>query len=143
MPCLSFRIAAVLLAATACSAPATIKTSGQPAIEGRIVGGDGQALYVQNGSNEVYRLPKNRVLDIDHPGNLVFTIGAIGFGSAVPLALSRPLDRLDSDLAAQLLIFAGIAALGGWQWWLSSSAVEAVLPAGTEVNEFMPLQEVR
>lgn len=136
--------AATILATTAaCGATATVYTAGQPAIEGRIVGGDTSALYVQNAASEIYRVPKNRVHDVDHPGNVLFTVGAIGFGSIGSAVISQRNSQFARDVGPQLLFYGALALLGGWQWWESSSAASVAPPAGMNILEVPPLQEVR
>lgn len=58
---------AAAVALSGCTA--TIYRAGQPAIEGRLVGGDDDHLAVRNAGGEVFRVPRAEIVDVDHPGN--------------------------------------------------------------------------
>lgn len=135
--------AAALWVLASCSGTATVHTAGQPAIEGRIIGGDSTWLFVQNNAGELYRVPKRRVHDIDHPGNVLFTVGAVGLGTGLAASAGRPPDQIPSEFTTQLAIYGVLLGLGLWQWWDSSAAVHQPLSPGVESLEAPVFEEVR
>jgi hypothetical protein len=67
---------------TGCGTTATISRVGSPAIEAQIQTSDTENLYVGHGAGTT--LARSSISDIDHPGNVAATIGAIvtGYGIA-------------------------------------------------------------
>lgn len=140
------RVAAATVAlwlCASCSGTATVHTAGQPAIEGRIIGGDQAWLFVQNSGGELYRVPKSRVHDIDHPGNVLFTVGAVGSGTVMFASTGPSSGQFASQFAPQLAIYGVLLGIGLWQWWDSSAAVHQPLPPGVHALDAPGLQEVR
>jgi hypothetical protein len=73
-------IAAMATAAGACSTTATISRRHGPAYEAEIVGSDADTLRLENGDGQALLVPREDVVDIDHPGNVLMTIGAVILG---------------------------------------------------------------
>lgn len=46
-------------------------------IEGRIVAGDKENVYVEQASGLTRTIPKSDIVDVDHPGNVAATIGGV------------------------------------------------------------------
>ena len=65
-----------LFALTACSNTATITRRSGPNFEASIEDSDSESVYVRSGNGAPYRVPRNDIVDIDHPGNVHLTIGA-------------------------------------------------------------------
>jgi len=65
-----------LFAFSACSNTATITRRSGPNFEASIEDSDSDSVYVRSGNGALYRVPRNDIVDIDHPGNVHLAIGA-------------------------------------------------------------------
>jgi hypothetical protein len=119
-----------------CSTTATVITSDGKRDEARIVGGDREVLLLQNdyGVEKVVR--RTEVKDIDHPGNVVATIGGIIGGSyGMSLAVvgsfcgasgssrNSTCPLLLGMTGAMTALGAGMFVWGLWTWLGSKNAV--------------------
>ena len=66
-----------------CGTTATITRAEAPQVEGKIMASDSQNVHIQTGA-DVMPIARRSITDIDHPGNVAATIGAIvtGYGIA-------------------------------------------------------------
>jgi hypothetical protein len=80
-----------LFAFSACSA--TLTRRDRVFHEGTIVGSDAESVWIGTESNGVERVRRTDIADIDHPGNVLGTIGLIG-GAASGVLLGISLDSL-------------------------------------------------
>ncbi len=132
---------APLLALTtlsACSHQANITTTSG-LVEGTIIRSDAEAIYVERSEYQPLTLIKRTdIVDIDHPGNVVATIGAVLAGTHVfiiaigaVLVASAGNDDYNQFIAAQTLAQGVIVTTvgGGMLWWgydAWSGSVDAV-----------------
>jgi hypothetical protein len=126
----------LVLLVSGCSTTATVITRDGKREETRIVGGDREVLLLQNdyGVEKVVR--RTEVKDIDHPGNVVATIGGIIGGSyGLSLAFVGSLcatsgSSRNSTCLPLLGMTGAMTALGAvmfvwglWTWLGSKNAV--------------------
>jgi hypothetical protein len=78
---------AVLIAFAGCSTTATITRSYGPSYEAEITGSDARFLRVRDGNGYEFAIPREEVADIDHPGNVLFTIGAVTVAIYTPMLI--------------------------------------------------------
>jgi hypothetical protein len=78
----------VALSVGGCSTTATIHRVYGPAYEAEIADSDGSALRVLGDDGRLYPVSREEVTDIDHPGNVVLTVGAVLVGIAALVSLS-------------------------------------------------------
>ena len=135
-----------LLALPCACTTATIQRAGGPDLEAQLVGGDKQYLYVRTESGQTFRVPRNTVVDIDHPGNVLMVASTPVLLEAalffvIPAALngdcaSRNCDEFNALFRGVGIVFggAGLAMLaGGAIPWLRSTgavATDAGMPEG-------------
>jgi hypothetical protein len=118
-----------LLLSASCSTTATIDRRDGFPFEGRIDRSDQGAVYLDEGNGSILRVDRREITDIDHPGNVSMTVGAIAtllFGSA--LASSSAHDaRFESPERAYALGAVGLGLLiwGGYYYYRSRSAARA------------------
>jgi hypothetical protein len=79
-----------------CASTATIARTDGPDTEARIVNSDLGAVYVRARNQQIYRIPRESVMAIDHPGNVEIIVGSILVG-LVGLAIFQLRDEGDSD----------------------------------------------
>ena len=107
-------VAAVALITLACfggcASTATIERTDGPDNEARLVGSDAGAVYVRARSGQTYRIGRESISDIDHPGNVEILIGGlmIGFVSALAVDVYEDGDR---DAVLPLALIYGGPAL--------------------------------
>jgi hypothetical protein len=73
-------LAVASIVACGCSTTATIHRLNGPDYEATIVDSDASALRLRGGDQRTYAVKRGEVFDIDHPGNVVMTVGAIFLG---------------------------------------------------------------
>jgi len=68
-----------------CASTATIARNDGPNYEARIESSDANALYLRGRNQQTYRVPRENVVAIDHPGNVEILIGSLllAFGGVV------------------------------------------------------------
>jgi hypothetical protein len=132
---LTIGAAALALLGAGCSTTATIFRSNGPNIESRIVDGDATSLFVQSDNGLVYRVDRRTVADIDHPGNVHLTIGALCLAASAGLLASSFAESDRSDREGSLAAAAGyggiglpLALWGGWAFLRSRQADEGREP---------------
>lgn len=107
------------------SCTATIERVRQPNLEARIVRSDEGAVYVISDSRDVYRVPAETVADIDHPGNVLISVGGAIAGFAIlSFALAAQADGGKEALYTMTGIFGTAGAgllLGGLIPYLRST----------------------
>ena len=86
----------VVVAISGCTA--SIERRRAPDIDARIVGSDRSGIVVETDRGERRRIPGSEIKEIDHPGNVLMTVGAIFAGLALLSAESQnPNDRAEAD----------------------------------------------
>jgi hypothetical protein len=95
---------AVALAVSACSTTATIQRFDGPDVEATIEDSDARGLYVRASNGRIYRLDRNQVGDIDHPGNVALTVGAalVGMLAITVAGTSKDSSRSETAVVGQL-----------------------------------------
>ena len=120
----------------ACSTTATVITRDGKRDETRIVGGDREVLLLQNDYGVEKIVRRTEVKDIDHPGNVVATIGGI-IGGTYGLSLiavgaicgtsgasrGSACPLMYGVLGATTALGAGMFVWGMWAWLTSKNAV--------------------
>ncbi len=118
-----------------CGSTATISRHTAPDLEARIVGGDARYLVVRDAAGQTFKLPREDVADIDHPGNAVavgslpvWGIGALYLAMA-PLGDLNTLsggpsarDPLYAAGVVSLVIAALMTGVGVFEWQRSRTA---------------------
>jgi hypothetical protein len=137
--------AAVALAAMVCfegcTATATIVRNDSPNNEAEILQSDERALYVQGAQGRTYRIGRESVITIDHPGNVEAVIGGIllGFGGA--LVVGSIQERNSGERIAGAVYAAPgllLLAMGLYKYVTSKSAASAFENAEPLPPPFMP-----
>jgi hypothetical protein len=104
-------IACVVLGICAgCSTSASFSRQSGPAFDAEILGSDARSLHVRDEDGREFLVPREDVADIDHPGNVLGTIGAVLMAMSVPwfvaaLNSERPQSH-QSEWAGMELVFA-------------------------------------
>jgi hypothetical protein len=80
-----------------CSITATIGRNFGPEHEGQIVASDATSLRVRDPGGYEAVIPREDVSDIDHPGNVLFTIGAVVAGMTAPLMIGDLASHSSQD----------------------------------------------
>lgn len=104
-----------------CGTTATVSRVNAPAMEGRIVSSDQRAIYVQT-AGDTFPIARDEISDIDHPGNVAATIGAIvtGYGIANIAVGAENCDRQGAAYCTGVFLPAAIGlpimayGLGTW-----------------------------
>ncbi len=133
----------VALSVGACSTTATIHRAHGPAYEAEIADSDASRLRVLGDDGRLHEVPRAEVTDVDHPGNVVLTVGAVlaGIGALVALSIlsdSNSTQQQRNDATAIALVYGlpGLAMLiAGGVTYIGSisraSAFEnAIVPRG-------------
>ena len=89
-----------------CASTATIARTDGPDNETRIVSSDAAAVYVSARNGQTYRIGRESVIAIDHPGNVEILIGSILAGVGT-LAAVAAYDGGDRDAAAPIALVYG------------------------------------
>jgi hypothetical protein len=76
---------ATLVCFAGCAPTATIVRNDSPNNEAEILHSDERAIYVAGAEGQTYRIGRENVVDIDHPGNVELVVGGIllAFGGAL------------------------------------------------------------
>lgn len=109
-------LAAMLVVTSACAnssfyRSATIYRRNAPDLEAPIIGGNSRYLYVETDDGRVVRIERDKVLQIDHPGNGEAAVGAVATASfgltlLAILAWSGALNNNTDDSGRILLVSA-------------------------------------
>jgi hypothetical protein len=140
-----FRAAAlsVAISLAGCSTTATIHRVSGPAYEAKILQSDATSLDVQGDDGRPYRVPREQVSDIDHPGNVLATVGAALLGFAGLISYVAATENGGGPSSRDTAITVGVVyglpgllmAVAGGSIWLSSkdkarACEESPLPVG-------------
>lgn len=68
--------AVCLVTMLGCSTTSTIRRANGPEVEGDIVGGSRDSIFVDAGAAREYEIPRDDVTSIDYPGNVHRNVGA-------------------------------------------------------------------
>lgn len=120
-----------------CSTTATIHRLNGPDYESTIVDSDARTLRLGGGDGRMYEVTRAEVVDIDHPGNVIMTVGMVFLGLGTFLVAGtygkfvEPMQgqtQGDAATGAALgLILPGVllAALGGIPYFTSRRNAQA------------------
>jgi len=97
-----------------CSTTSTISRLSGPDVEGDIVGGSPESIFVENDSGKEFEIPRDDISSIDYPGNVHTGIGAgvLGYG-VLNIAVGVP--KCDEQTSNQAAYCVGVflpAAIG-------------------------------
>lgn len=139
---LSSRVAAgalvLVLIVGSCSTSASIERRDGPPTDGRIVRSDGDAIYLGDHEGRIMRIDRRQVADIDHPGNVVLTVGGI-LTTVLLFALFGVLaeepERVNVPIAAGVITPPLALSVGsGYLYFRSKNAAKAFEEAPTYVR---------
>jgi hypothetical protein len=120
---------ALVLVVGGCSTTATIERRDGPPTEGRIERSDQGALYVSDGDGRIMRIERRQVEDIDHPGNIAFTVGAflttMLVGAVAGALVDNPRQMSVPTAAAFIAAPLALGVGGGYFYFRSKSAARA------------------
>jgi hypothetical protein len=68
-------IVTMLILLCGCSTTATISRANGRELEGKIVGSNSGAIFVETEGDSTLRVPRSEITDIDHPGNTAAVVG--------------------------------------------------------------------
>lgn len=130
---------------TGCSTTAHITLRDGSRVDGEIVDSDRASVVVRRSGEEV-RVPRDEIDDIDHPGNFLLTLGALGAGGwgLILLAASADVATAEGETHSGLLILPAIfgvavytgPAVWGYRAW-STSVDNARPPDGVDVSVYV------
>ena len=125
-----------------CASTATIERTDGPDNEARLVGSDAGAVYVRARSGQTYRIGRESISDIDHPGNVEILIGGLLLGLVTTIAVDVYEDG-DRDAVAPLALVYGGPALtlmftGLYRYIRSVQAAQAFESAEAPVRALPP-----
>lgn len=122
----------VALSVGACSTTATIHRAYGPAYEAEIVTSDPTALRVLGDDGRLHEVSRAEVTDIDHPGNVVLTVGAIlaGLGALVLFSTVNDNNSPEQETGTVISLVYGLPGLvmmigGGVTYFTSKSHASA------------------
>lgn len=108
-------VAALAAALLGVGCTATLARAGRPDLRGTIVGADPSYLYVDVPAHGLRAVPRAEVSDIDHPGNVAATAGAVLISAGLGgwLVASAPCSgRCGEGAGFRALVGLGGAGLG-------------------------------
>jgi hypothetical protein len=116
-----------------CTTTATIARTDGPDTEARIEHSDANAIYVRARNGGIYRIPRQGISDIDHPGNVEILLGSILAGiAAIGIAeLRGSQSSSDRDAALTVGFVYGAPAL-----WLITSGLMKYVPSVQAAHDF-------
>jgi len=128
----------VSLSLAACSTTSTIHRAHGPAYEAEIVDSDGNALRVLGDDGRIHEVSREEVTDVDHPGNVVLTVGAIlvAVGALVALSISSDSkgSQQERDDATAIALVYGVPGLvmtvAGGVTYISSKSKASAFETG-------------
>ena len=122
----------VALCCGGCGMTATIHRWGAPPLEAQIVDSDSKSVYVEDDQGNRYRVPRDTITELDHPGNVALGIGIglLAIGSMLYFVdddSGREPDEARRTMAIGYAIPGAIlAAWGGYSWFGSRSSASDV-----------------
>jgi hypothetical protein len=81
---------ALLLVALGCAPPATIRLRNGANVESPIIGSDRDSVYVRGMYGEPHPIPRQEIVDIDHPGNVGTVAGLLLMAWGMAVLTSDP-----------------------------------------------------
>jgi hypothetical protein len=126
----------VVLVPCGCFSTATITRRSDPPIEARIDRSDTESLFLTSPDGEHFSVKRSEVTDIDHPGNVHATVGAVAVALGVLMLVGSTRD-VSPESSIGLFMFgdaigiagAYLAGYGLWTYFRSVSASQASSPA--------------
>jgi hypothetical protein len=94
-----------------CASTATITRSDSPDNEAQIVNSDAGALYVQARNGRIYRIGRESVTGIDHPGNVEILIGSLLLGVVGLIAVMARTQNDNEAIAPIALVYGSPGAV--------------------------------
>lgn len=136
----------IALAVAVCSCSATITEMNGETHDGELTGWNSSKLFYRDSDGRKRSVPTCEVADIDHPGNVVGTIGSVMAAIFIPacgIAIGYDLDKGKSIAEPGVGVGCGYAAISialaaaGWaEYYRSRSAVKGFTPdRGTPLDE--------
>jgi hypothetical protein len=131
-----------LVCSGGCSWTATIGRTDAPNNEAEILRSDANAVYVLGSNGRTYRLGRESVRGIDHPGNVEMLIGSILLGLGAAVVIDERKSSSPDDVLALTIIYggSGLALLlsGLVRYVPSFQAARAFESADTSVRPLPP-----
>lgn len=123
----------VVLCFGGCSSTATIVRTDGPDSETHIERSDADALYVRARNGLIYRIPRESITTIDHPGNVEILIGGIlaGVTGLIMGQLITSTSSNDRDAAYLVSAVYGVPAI-----WLLTSGLVHYVPSVRAAHAF-------
>jgi hypothetical protein len=126
----------VAISLAGCSTTATIHRVNGPAYEATILESDPTSLDVRGDDGRPYRVPRQQVSEIDHPGNVLATVGAAlaGFAGLIAWAAATDHSQSQSDRRNAAIVVSTVyglpgllmAVAGGSIWFSSKEKARAL-----------------
>jgi hypothetical protein len=117
------------LLAGSCSSTATVERRDGPPTEGRIERSDEDGLYLSDDQGRILRLDRRQVADIDHPGNVCMTVGAVITTLFVSALASKEASGGEFVSPGRTYAIGGVGVAmslwGGYWYYRSVSAASA------------------
>jgi hypothetical protein len=107
-------VAGLLVVGVGCSTTSTIARISGPSVEGDIVGGSPDEIFVSNNAGGDFAIPRSDISEIDYPGNVHTLVGGITLGYGV-LNIAAGLDDCQHENDQQAAVCTGVflpAAIG-------------------------------
>jgi hypothetical protein len=131
-----------IVAFTACSTTANIKRADAPDNVARIERSNERELVVRGSNGQLYRLPQESVADIDHPGNVLMTVGAtlIAVFAGTYFAMDRSQREQFVKAGTPVYVVPGVSLLlgGGYTYFRSTRAAQEFEGAPMPVQAARP-----
>ena len=90
-----------------CASTATIARTDAPDSEAEIARSDADALYLLGRNERIYRVPRESIAGIDHPGNVEILVGAILLGVFTLTVISVRNDGDNNEVILPLALVYG------------------------------------
>lgn len=137
----------LLLATVLCSCAATIERRGAPTIDAPIVGSDLNTINVKSKDGSVATIDGREIIEIDHPGNVLMTVG-LGYAGwtlfkiVILSAMKGKEDAIINAVEYDMSIGLGLAIAGAIPYFLSLSAAQAFDPTRVQRPALEPVQPI-
>jgi hypothetical protein len=132
----------LLVSFSACATTATIHRVDSADNEAEIVSSDAEALIIRGSNGRLYRLDRDRVSDVDHPGNVDMVVGGILLGVVGLILASLPSNEQRFTVLPAVIIYGvpGAALFGYGTYQYVKSVRAAALPEGVMAPLPLPLE---
>ena len=124
-----------------CGTAATIQRTDGPDSEARIVSSDASAVYVSARNGATYRIGRESIRGIDHPGNVELLVGSVMAGF-ITLLVALSYQTINTDELGVALAYGGpglgLAISGLYRYMSSVQAAQAFESAGAALPSLPP-----